>query len=179
MTILMLFIYFWFISAACKALKTAASRTKARRQLKRQAAAYTITRQQQSTTAAEKDEARRKKEIEQIQRKEQLIQAKERAAAEKRRQQERKEAEKKGQAQNDLLYINDQLQAVSDMLENAYTELETINDKIKIDVATRQYDSEIRDRKQRERIQKRVLMYESKIHTLETKAAREKFILEN
>ena len=179
MSIIMLCLYAWCISAACKALKTAARRTKARRQLNQRRYIQSIS---PSTRQAEREQAeaaKREKQLEQIRRKEQLLVDRERAAAEKRRQQARKEQQRKWQAQNDLLLINHELEVYSSILEKAYKDLEKIEQKIKIDVALRSYDKENIDRKQWERIQKRVVQYERKIHVLETKAARAKFLLEN
>ncbi len=92
------------------------------------------------------------------------------AQAEKARQ-------RREQAEADIAFLTHQLDQISELLNEADTELVNIERKIAIDLATRSYDSEQKDRKTRERIQKKIMQYESRIHNLESRLSKARYTL--
>ena len=108
-------------------------------------------------------------------RKEAIKAAKER---EKELIQAEKTRQKKEQAQADKIFLMQQLEIVSDMLLSVDEELNRINQSINIDIALRSYDKEIRDRKRKEQIVKKLLTLETRQHTLETKLAKANYTIQ-
>lgn len=103
-----------------------------------------------------------------------------RAAKERERQiaLAEKARQRKQQAEADKAFYLQQLERVSEMLNTADTELARIETQIEIDIATRSYDSEIRDRKAQERILNKIMQYETRIHNLEARLAKANYILQ-
>lgn len=103
-----------------------------------------------------------------------------RAAKERERQiaAEEKNRQRREQAEADRAFYLLQLERVSEMLNTADAELARIEAQIEIDAATRSYDSEMRDGKKREAIIKRIMQYEARIHSLESRLAKANYILQ-
>ena len=108
-------------------------------------------------------------------RKEAIWQAKER---EKELIQAEKARQKKEQAEADKIFLMQQLEIVSDMLLSVDEELNQINQAINIDIALRSYDKEIKDRKRKEQIVKKLLTLETRQHALETKLVKAEYIIQ-
>ena len=108
-------------------------------------------------------------------RKEAIKQAKER---EKELIQAEKSRQKKEQAEADKIFLMQQLEIVSDMLLSVDEELNQINQAINIDIALRSYDKEIKDRRRKEQIVKKLLTLETRQHNLETKLAKSEYIIQ-
>ena len=108
------------------------------------------------------------------QRKQALQQAKQR---EKELMQAEKQRQKKEQAEADKIFLMQQLEIVSDMLLSVDEELNQINQAINIDMALRSYDKEIKDRKRKEQVVKKLMTLETRQHTLETKLAKTEYII--
>lgn len=145
--IISLLVLFWAISKASNALKY--------QNVKRIQSAETCYKIRNT------DYERQRKQALQAakQREKELLQA------EKRRQQ-------KEQAQADKAFLIQQLDLLSDMLIQADEELNRINQAINIDIATRSYDKEIKDRKRKEQVVKKIMVLETRQHTLESKLAK-------
>jgi len=107
-------------------------------------------------------------------RKEAIKQAKER---EKELIQAEKARQKKEQAQADKIFLMQQLEIINDIINEYDDELSKINKAIKHDIDGQYYDSEIRHRKQKEQIVKKIISTESKIHILETRLAKANYII--
>lgn len=86
--------------------------------------------------------------------------------------------QRREQAEADRIFILSQLDRVSELLNTADAELARIEAQIEIDAATRSYDSEMRDSKKREAILKRIMQYENRIHSLESRLAKANYILQ-
>ena len=108
-------------------------------------------------------------------RKEAIWQAKER---EKELIQAEKARQKKEQAKADKIFLMQQLETISDMILSVDEELNQINQSINIDIALRSYDKEIKDRKRKEQIVKKLLTLETRQHTLETKLAKANYTIQ-
>ena len=91
---------------------------------------------------------------------------------------EEKNRQRREQAEADRAFYLLQLERVSEMLNVADAELAKIERQIEIDAATRSYDSEMRDSKKREAILKRIMQYENRIHSLESRLAKANYILQ-
>lgn len=91
---------------------------------------------------------------------------------------EEKNRQRREQAEADRAFYLLQLERVSEMLNVADAELAKIERQIEIDEATRSYDSEMRDSKKREAILKRIMQYENRIHSLESRLAKANYILQ-
>ena len=102
-------------------------------------------------------------------------------AAEKALERERKAAEKiafkKQQAAADKQFIEQQLDKIGDLLIAIDREKELIEQKISIDIQTRSYDSEMKDRRKKEQIVKKMLALERQIHALEIRLAKANYII--
>ena len=96
--------------------------------------------------------------------------AKEAEQLEKRRQQIE-------QAQADKQFFIEQLNKVNNMIIAVDDELERINQAIKHDVDGQYYDSEIKDRRRKEQILRKLTALENRQHTLETKLAKAEYII--
>ena len=96
--------------------------------------------------------------------------AKEAEQAEKRRQQIE-------QAQADKQFYIEQLNKVNNMIIAVDDELERINQAIKHDIDGQYYDSEIKDRKRKEQILRKLTALENRQHALETKLAKAEYII--
>jgi len=107
-------------------------------------------------------------------RKEAIRQAKER---EKELIQAEKQRQKKEQAQAYKVFLMQQLEIINDIINEYDDELSKINKAIKHDIDGQYYDSEIRHRKQKEQIVKKIMSAESKIHILETRLAKANYII--
>ena len=107
-------------------------------------------------------------------RKEAIKQAKEH---EKELIQAEKQRQKKEQAQADKIFLMQQLETISDIILSVDEELNQINQAINIDMAIQSYDKEIRDRKRKEQIVKKLLTLETRQHALETKLAKTVYII--
>ena len=100
----------------------------------------------------------------------QMAAAKEAEQLEKRRQQVE-------QAQADKQFFIEQLNKVNNMIIAVDDELERINQAIKHDVDGQYYDSEIKDRRRKEQILRKLTALENRQHTLETKLAKAEYII--
>jgi len=96
--------------------------------------------------------------------------AKEQEQAEKRRQQVE-------QAQADKQFFIEQLNKVNNMIISVDDELKRINQAIKHDVDGQYYDSELKDRKRKEQILRKLTALENRQHMLETKLAKAEYII--
>lgn len=143
----------WAISKASQSLK--------KPKVKRIQSAETCYRQRQQDF-----EKRRKEAIKAAKEREREI-----IQAEKARQ-------KREQAEADKIFLMQQLEIVSDMLLSVDEELNRINQSINIDIALRSYDKEIRDRKRKEQIVKKLLTLETRQHSLESKLAKTNYIIQ-
>ena len=92
--------------------------------------------------------------------------------AEKKRQQ-------KEQAQADKIFLIQQLDLLSEMLIQTDEELNHINQSIEIDIAIHSYDKEIKDRKRKEQIIKKLMVLENRQHALENKLAKANYIIQS
>jgi len=152
-TIILFVVLIWAINEASKALKSP--------KVKRIHSAETCYKQRNT------DYERRRKEA--------IKAAKER---EKEIIQAEKARQKKEQAEADKIFLMQQLEIVSDMILSVDEELNQINQAINIDMAIRSYDKEIKDRKRKEQIVKKLLTLETRQHALETKLVKAEYIIQ-
>lgn len=178
MSLLLLIVALWGASAAVKSMKAANAKIQLQRNRQRQARIANAERQQ-------REQAR----LEAVYQREAAIQARERKRqqrqAERDRQQRQKEQQRQEkarqqqeQAEADAAFYMQQLEVVSRLLNDADSELQRIEQAIRMDVLTRSYDSEQRHRKTRERIQKKILLYENQLHNLEKRFTKAKLTAE-
>ena len=103
--------------------------------------------------------------------------ARELKAAAKATEQAEKQRQKIEQAQADKEFLIKQIDRVVEILTALDTESDRIDRKIQDDIDGRYYDAEIRHRKQKETIARKIIASENKLHALETKLAKANYII--
>lgn len=120
----------------------------------------------------EKAERQKEKEIQQAKKQ----QEKEMQQAKKEKQQAEKNRQRKEQAEADIVFTENQLNQLTEMLAQADKELSEIETEIKKCYALRSYNKISKLEKQKPQIIKRIMTLESRVHTAETRLAKAKYI---
>ena len=120
----------------------------------------------------EKAERQKEKEIQQAKKQ----QEKEMLQAKKEQQQAEKTRQKKEQAEADIVFTENQLNQLTEMLAQADKELSEIETEIKKCYALRSYNKISKLEKQKPQIIKRIMALESRVHAAETRLAKARYI---
>lgn len=164
----------WVVFAFVKLATSAASKMSRHRPQKQLTSARSsqtqiITIKQLQAQRRQHERERRQQEAEH----QRQIKEAERAARERERaeMQAEKLRQKKQQAEADIAFLTEQQDQIVELLIINDKALEKIALQIEIDRATRSYDAETKDNKQREKLIKKKMEYETRLHSIEKRIA--------
>jgi hypothetical protein len=106
-------------------------------------------------------------------------QAREEKALQREQERQAKQNARITQAEADLDFLIRQQDQICELLYINDEEIESITERIRIDKATRSYDSEKRDYRKKEILLKKRIALESKLHTIEKRIAAAEYIINN
>ena len=155
------FFSLWLLLAIVKVVFTGSTGKKA---CSRKRDAYNSMKAYQ---AIQRQQARQEKEI-----------ARENAREERYQEKRAKQKAKITQAEADLDFLIRQQDQICELLYINDEEIESITERIRIDKATRSYDSEKRDHRQKEILLKKRISLESKLHTVEKRIAAAQYTID-